>query len=286
MKKEKFIFGTLILLALILFAVTFNDYLELKKYQIEWLAREKQINKLWQQYLEKDPNEEDLWTIVTKRKSLDLIELATYELLKLTDSEERLLYLLKQNEHGSDLRGKISDRLLENSSIEALKKIIEIVPEKTETALLALLKKVDSKDIEFDCLENVVINAPSHRKWAWDKILSKPEKMKPSLLWAFIADPNYPEEAVNAYFALNLKPEHYKELIFYASSLSNRAIREFLAIKPTNEDLKEIITGNEWGRHPEKEIKVIAAKYILANNPSEEEVDLIKRKCPDLREEA
>jgi hypothetical protein len=288
MKKEKK--NTVFILVLVLLCFTIGlsvrDYLKESKWRKENMARKMQINKLWQQYLEKDPNEEDLWTIVSKRESFDLIELATETLLQITKSEKRLLYLLEEQEYDTELRIKISDRLLENPSKEALEKIIEKVPERAETALSALLRIVDSNEIGFDCLEDVIIGIPSHRRWAWDKILSKPEQMRPSLYYAFIEDPNYPKEAVDIYFSLNLEPECYKELIFYVHSLSDRALEEFLATKPRNEDLKEVIVGNQWHRHPEKEVKARAAKYILANNPSEEEIALIKKNCPSLRKEA
>ncbi|MDP2910173.1 MAG: hypothetical protein Q8N58_00055 [bacterium] len=286
-KNTVFIFVlVLVCLLLLIIGLSVRDYLKESKWRKETMARKTQINKLWQQYLVKDPNEEDLWTIVSKSESFDLTDLATEALLQITKSEKRLLYLLEEQEYDTELRIKISDRLLENPSKEALEKIIEKVPERAETALSALLRIVDSNEIGFDCLEDVIINIASRRKWAWDKILFNPGQIKPSLCYAFMADPDYPKEALDVYFLTNLKPEHYKELIFYAHSLSDRALEEFLAVKPTNRDLREVIVGNRWGRHPEKRVKVRAAKYILANNPSEREVDLIRENCPSLRKEA
>lgn len=287
--KKKLVRGATLAVCifLLLFALMFTyNYLKKKKSQRQITARETRINKLWQKYLEKDPNEEDFWRIVSKPKSLDLRRLATDALLKVTNSEERLLYLLEREKYHKELRIKISDRLLDNPSTKALKKIIDIVPERAKTALLVLLKTADSNEIGFDCFQNVIRNVPSHRKWAWDKILSKPNQIKPSLCYTFIQDPNYPEEAIDVYFALNLKPKYYKELIFYAQPpLNNRAFKEFLAVKPKNADLRELIIGNQWSKHPEKEVKIRAAKYILANNPSERELDLIKQKCRSLRKE-
>lgn len=263
-----------------------HDYLKQNKWQTERTARKARINELWQKFMEKDPNEEDFWRIVSKSKSFDLIRLGTIALLKVTNLEKRLLYLFEKEKYHEELRTKISDRILENPSAKALKKIIDMAPERAETALLVLLEIADLNEIGFDCFKDVIRNIPSHRIWAWDKILSKPDQIKSSLCYSFIADSNYPKEAVDAYFAVNLQPKHYKYLIFYAQPpLNKRAFKEFLAVKPKNEDLRELIAGNQWGEHPEKEIKIKAAKYILANNPLERELDFIERKCRSLRKE-
>ena len=277
----------IIFLALVfLMVISLNDYFKEGKSRKGRIARKVRINQLWQQYLQKDPNEEDFWAIIKDDKSYNLMDLASREILKITNSEHRLLYLLEEHKYDTELRIKIADRLLENPSTKGLKKIINMVPEKAENALLALLELVDPNNIEPDCLKDVIIDMPLYRKWAWDKILSKPEKIKPSLCYAFAVDPNYPKEAVDLYFDLNLKEEHYKQLIFYCPPLSERALKEFLITrKPEKYDLREIILGNRWDRHPEKKVKIEAAKYILVNDPSEEELALIRKKCPSLRRE-
>jgi len=286
-KKNSVIAAVLVCVCLFIFVGMYtHDHLKEKKWQRERTARKARIDELWQKFMEKGPNEEDFWRVTNKSISLDLRRLGTDAFLKVTNSEERLLYLLEEHEYYEKLRIKISDRLLENPSIKALGKIIDMVPERAETALLVLLQTIDPNEIGFDYLKNVIRNIPSHKKWAWDKILSKPDQIKPSLCYTFTQDPNYPEEIVDAYFALKLESKHYKQLIFYAKPpLNKRALKEFLAVKPRNKNLRELIFGNRWDKHPEDEIKVGAAKYILANNPSKKELDLIEQKCSSLRKE-
>ena len=122
-KMIKKVIGSLVLvciclalavLALVIFmaALILSEIREVKKAQ----TVESENVKLWQKFLAKDPNEDELWSILNPGWRQDneewLRKCAAYELVNKTKSEERLTKIINVFDDDKELRTKAADRLL------------------------------------------------------------------------------------------------------------------------------------------------------------------------------
>lgn len=255
-----------------------------QRIQREIVAREELVQKTWQEYMAKDPNEEELWNLATTQRYRPkrLIKFAARAFIKRTSSKERLIHLLSFYDYDEKIRVEVADRLLQDPSIEALKSIIDKVPERVDLAVSILAHQArDPNIIGYKCFLDIITNAPNHRKWAWENVLSRPDWITIDIGYCFSADPNFPDAAADVYFKLCSEPEDYRRII-NIDRLRSRAWKEFILTKPKN---KEISTILYWSDVYPTEIKIPVAKYLLANNPSEDDLNLVEEKCPSLKEE-
>lgn len=259
-------------------------YLAQTSSQRKEIAKEKRVEEVWQEY---DPNEDELWHIVstTNHMPRKMRYLAAHALIEETSLEKRLVYLLGHSYSQEKIRVEASDKLfLQNPSIETLKEIIRRVPERAELAVQTLTSQTnDPNVIGFNCFLNIVVNAPSYRKWAWKNILSKPEWITEDIQWCFAKDPDFPDEAVDIYFKLDdLQPENYRWVMSEALQENHRlrAWKEFKLTKPHNKEMVKILS---WADAYLPEIFIMAGKYILDNNPAEEDIIWVEAECPDLK---
>ena len=291
-KMIKKVIGSLVLvciclalavLALVIFMapLILSEIREVKKAQT---VESKKV-KLWQKFLAKDPNEDELWSILNPGWRQDneewLRKCAAYELVNKTKSEERLTKIINVFDDDKELRTKAADRLLANPSVSALKTVLDSVPERAEYTFSLLKDKNDPNIFDYSCLVDVIRNVPPYRKWAWKRIIANPCWITGETGFCF-GHGSFPEEAVNLYFNLNLESYHYRYIIEDVNELRQRAWKEFISKDPDNEDVEKIYY---WSSKCPDEIRVLAARYVLENNPSEEHLKDIKEKFPSLNKE-
>ena len=248
-------------------------------------AREEYVKKLWQQYEEK-ANEEELWKLAmtSNYKPKRLKKLAAHAFVERTSSRKHLIRLLGVYDDDKEIRIKAADKLLQDPSIEALKSIINKVPERAELAVPILIHQAhDPNIIGYSCFLDIITNAPAYRKWAWKNVLSRPDWIRKDIQYCLSSNPDFPDAAADVYFKLpDLKPHNYRWIIRFIDRLRNRAWKEFMLTKPKNEEISGILIF--WSDEYPAEIRILAAKYILANNPSENELKLIEKECPGLKD--